>query len=116
MVYLHAKARSQPDFLCFSDVSIFLNADLVCVVRQSSNSAASSEFSSLLAQINNFRHLLRRPVIADVGADIRRCSHIRVSHYILQGLYIHTLVCHIGTKGMAEHMGRDVRQRLICLQ
>ena len=97
--------RFQPDFLRFSGVPIFLNAGFACVVRQSSNSAASSEFSSLLAQINDFRHLLRRPVIAGVCVDIQRYSHIRVSHHILQGLYIHTGVCHIRTESMAEHMG-----------
>ncbi len=34
----------------------------------------------------------------------------------LQIFYVHSGVCHIGTERVAEHMGCDVRQRLIRVQ
>ena len=51
-----------------------------------------------------------------MSIDIQGNAHIRMTHDILQILYVHSGVCHIGTERMAEHMGRDVRQRLIRVQ
>ena len=39
-----------------------------------------------------------------------------MSHYILQVLDIHARTCHIGTKCVTEHMGRDMGKRFIRVQ
>lgn len=51
-----------------------------------------------------------------MGVNIQRYAYIRVPHDILQVFYIHTGTCHIRTESMAEHMGRDMRQRLVRVQ
>lgn len=51
-----------------------------------------------------------------MGVNIQRDPHIGVAHHILQILDIHTRIGHVSAKGMAEHMGRNVRQRLVRMQ
>ena len=46
----------------------------------------------------------------DMGVGIQRDADIRVTHDILQGLGIHAAFRHVGTEGMAAHMGRDLRK------
>ena len=106
----------QLDFLCFPCISVSLHAGFSCVVRHSSNTFASNVFSSLLAQINDSRHLLRSTVKAGMSVNIQCNAHIRMSHYILQVLDIHARICHVGTKCMAEHMGRNMGQWFIRVQ
>ena len=104
----------QLDFLCFPCISVSLHAGFSCVVRHSSNTFASNVFSSLLAQINDSRHLLRSTVKAGMSVNIQCNAHIRMSHYILQVLDIHARICHVGTKCMAE-IGRSSCRERVCL-
>ena len=45
----------------------------------------------------------------DMRIDIHRDWNIRMSHEVLQCLWIHSRFCHIGTIGVTAHMRRDVR-------
>ena len=51
-----------------------------------------------------------------MSIDIQRNTHVRMSHQILQSLNIHTLICHIRTERMAEHMRGNMRQGLFWMQ
>ena len=55
-------------------------------------------------------------VITCVGIDIHGNSCIGVTHQILQAFQVHTGVGHIGAESVPEHMGCDLRQRLIGMQ
>lgn len=51
-----------------------------------------------------------------MGVNIQRDAHIGMSHDILQGLDVHASIRHVRAEGVPEHMGRDVRQRLVRVQ
>ena len=46
-----------------------------------------------------------------MGIGVQRDADIRVAHDVLQGFGIHAAARHVGTEGMAAHMGRDLRER-----
>ena len=46
----------------------------------------------------------------DVGICVQRYGNVTVSHDILQSLWTHSRLCHIGAEGMPAHMGCDLRQ------
>ena len=54
-----------------------------------------------------YRHLIRMSIIA------HRHSHAGVAHDILQGLWVHALVCHPGTKCVPTGMGCNIGQGLV---
>lgn len=51
-----------------------------------------------------------------MGIDVHGDTRIRVTHEILQAFDVHSCVRHVGAEGVAEHMRRNVRQRLIRIQ
>lgn len=54
-----------------------------------------------------YRHLIRMSIIA------HRHSHAGMAHDILQGLWVHALVCHPGTKCVPTGMGCNIGQGLV---
>ena len=53
------------------------------------------------------------PFIAGVGVNIEGHTHIGMAHEILQALEVDPAVCHLGTEGMPQRMGRDGGQLVL---
>ena len=51
-----------------------------------------------------------------MSIDVHGNSCIGVTHQVLQAFQVHASIGHIGAEGMPEHMGCDLRQRLIRMQ
>ena len=45
-----------------------------------------------------------------MGIDVHGNARIGMSHQILKALDVHTGMGHLGTEGMPEHMGCDLRK------
>ena len=67
----------------------------------------------VMAELNNFCHLLRSVCVACVGVNIQCNACIRVSHQILKVFNVHTAVCVIRAESVTEYMGSNVWQWLI---
>ena len=67
-------------------------------------------------KVFDLNHLIGSMVVACVGVHIEGNARIGVTHQILQILNVHIGIGEARAEGMAEHMGRDVRQGLVGIQ